>query len=310
MQFLVRFLLPNQIPPVTYGASRWNSFTALAASSIGSMLMLVLNPPSKAYRKHANRSWNVGARGSQKPSNASVTLHVRNELDWKSFTAELLETIRATLRIESAEIAHLKVHLTRNGGAWLATLRATMARSSLRGSIDTAQRDVAMPRVSIFLQTYGNQMVGPVLVLLGMFFLGLIPASWSRPAISTKIQKRVDAFGVWAALPLGIFFALAFCPISAACFFISLFRLLASYDSRVILPVAYSLGTALPAVVFSVLIAFSAQAIGNAFNVLTGTVRWMQRAAGGACPSSESITLSSTSSICSYSNAGVAASWQ
>ena len=139
------------------------------------------------------------------------------------------------------------------------------------------------PSVSIFLQTYGNQVVGPVLVLLGMFFLGLIPVSWSRPAISVKIQKHVDALGVWAALPLGILFALAFCPISAACFFVSLFRLLASYDSRVILPSVYGLGTALPVVVFSVLIAFSAQTIGNAFNVLAGTVRWMQRAAGGAC---------------------------
>ena len=147
---------------------------------------------------------------------------------------------------------------------------------ALLGSLNAA-------RVSLFLQTYGNRLVGPVLVLMGMFFLDLLPVRWSRPGINERMQKRVNALGVWAALPLGIFFALAFCPVSAACFFISLFRLLASYDSLVILPSIYGFGVALPVVVLSVLIAFSAQAIGTTFSVLAQTVWWMQRTAGLIC---------------------------
>jgi cytochrome c-type biogenesis protein len=138
-------------------------------------------------------------------------------------------------------------------------------------------------RVSVFLQTNGNRLIGPVLVLLGMFFLELIPMIWPGPGVSEKMRKRVDDLGVWAALPLGMFFALAFCPVSAAYFFITLFRLLTSYDSRVILPSVYGLGTALPVVVVAVLVALGARAAGKAFNVLTQTVWWMQRAAGVVC---------------------------
>jgi cytochrome c-type biogenesis protein len=138
-------------------------------------------------------------------------------------------------------------------------------------------------RVSVFLQTNGNRLIGPVLVLLGMFFLELIPMIWPGPGVSEKMRKRVDALGVWAALPLGMFFALAFCPVSAAYFFITLFRLLTSYDSRVVLPAVYGLGMALPVVVFSVMVALGARVVGKAFNVLTQTVWWMQRAAGVVC---------------------------
>ena len=138
-------------------------------------------------------------------------------------------------------------------------------------------------RVSVFLQTHGNRLIGPVLVLLGMFFLELIPVIGPGPGVSEKMRKRVDALGVWAALPLGMFFALAFCPVSAAYFFITLFRLLTSYDSRVVLPAVYGLGMALPVVVFSVMVALGARAVGRAFNVLTQTVWWIQRAAGVVC---------------------------
>jgi cytochrome c biogenesis protein CcdA len=126
-------------------------------------------------------------------------------------------------------------------------------------------------------------LIGPVLVLVGMFFLDLLPVGWSKPTVSETMRRRIDVLGVWAALPLGIFFAVAFCPVSAACFFISLFRLLARYDSRFLLPLVYGLGAALPVIAFSFLIAFAAQAMGKAFHVLSQTVWWAQRAAGAVC---------------------------
>ncbi len=79
------------------------------------------------------------------------------------------------------------------------------------------------------------------------------------------------------------FFALAFCPVSAVCFFGSLFALLSSTESRIVLPSVYGLGTALPVVAFAVLIAVSARAVGKAFHVLTQIVWWVQRAAGVVC---------------------------
>ena len=138
-------------------------------------------------------------------------------------------------------------------------------------------------RASIFLQTRVHQFVGPVLIVLGMFFLELIRLNWSGPGVSEKMQRRVDALGIWGALPLGVFFALAFCPISAVCFFGSLFALLTANDSRIILPSVYGVGTALPVVAFAVLIAVSARAVGNAFNALTQIVWWVQQITGVVC---------------------------
>ena len=77
-------------------------------------------------------------------------------------------------------------------------------------------------RVSIFLQAHVRPLAGPVLIVLGMFFLDLIPVRWSRPGMSEEMQRRVDALGLWAALPLGVFCAWRFAPsrppvFSAAC---------------------------------------------------------------------------------------------
>jgi cytochrome c-type biogenesis protein len=138
-------------------------------------------------------------------------------------------------------------------------------------------------RVSMFLQTRVYQFVGPVLVVLGMFFLELINVGWSGPGVSPEMQRRVDALGFWGALPLGVLFAMAFCPISAVCFFGSLLALLAANDSRIILPSVYGVGTALPVVAFAVLIAVGAQAVGKAFNAMTRIVWWIQRVTGVIC---------------------------
>jgi hypothetical protein len=138
-------------------------------------------------------------------------------------------------------------------------------------------------RVSILLQAHVRPLAGPLLILLGIFFLGLIPLSWSAPLASEKMQRRVDALGLWAAVPLGVFCSLAFCPVSAACFFGSLLAMLSSTDSQIVLPSVYGLGTALPVVAFAGLLAAGAQAAGKAFDALSRVVWWVQRGLGITC---------------------------
>lgn len=134
--------------------------------------------------------------------------------------------------------------------------------------------------LSSFLQQRMSQLLGPLLIVMGMFLLDLIQWSWSGPNVSQQMQKRIEAWGVWAALPLGIVFAAAFCPLSAWVFFFSVLRLLMQYESRVLLPGVYGIGTALPVVGFAVLIAFSAQMVGRAFNVVAKIEWWFRRIAG------------------------------
>ncbi len=128
--------------------------------------------------------------------------------------------------------------------------------------------------VESFLHTYLNQILGPILILVGMVLLELIGLNFSGPSISERLQKRVEKWGIWAALLLGVLFALSFCPISAGYFFISLFALLTASNSKVVLPSLYGVGTALPVVGFAVLIAFSAKSVAKAYNALNHFQKW------------------------------------
>ena len=139
---------------------------------------------------------------------------------------------------------------------------------------------LSVPQISLFLQKYMHLLLGPILIVVGMFLLGLIQFSMGGSGVSERMQKRVDALGVWGALLLGIVFALSFCPTSAALFFGSLIPLSLSAKSSVILPVVYGIGTAVPVLVFAVLIAVSAQSVGKAFNVLSKIEWWARMITG------------------------------
>ncbi len=128
---------------------------------------------------------------------------------------------------------------------------------------------LASGEIALFLQRYLNQVLGPVLILVGMLLLGWIGSSASFTLVGAGVQTRASKGGMgWAAL-LGVLFALSFCPVSAGLFFGVLIPLSAANQSRVILPLVYGLGTAAPVVVFALLIAFASQQLGSAFNRLT-----------------------------------------
>lgn len=138
---------------------------------------------------------------------------------------------------------------------------------------------ISMPSVSMFLQLNMNQILGPVLVAVGLLLLDVIPWPWTGggSGVAEKLQNRVGKLGLWGAGLLGLVFALTFCPVSAALFFGSLIPLAIQQESAVLMPSLYGIGTALPVVVFSVILAFAANRLSKAFNVLTIFERWMRR---------------------------------
>jgi cytochrome c biogenesis protein CcdA len=140
---------------------------------------------------------------------------------------------------------------------------------------------LSIPQVSLFLQKYMHLLLGPMLVLVGMFLVGLIDISWAGVGVTDKIKQRIDALGVWGALALGVLFALAFCPTSAALFFGNIMTSL-STGSSVTMPLLYGIGTALPVIVFAVLIALGSQALGRAFGAVSRFERWARTFTGTA----------------------------
>jgi len=140
---------------------------------------------------------------------------------------------------------------------------------------------LAIPEVAMFLQTYMNKILGPLLFVVGLVLLDVIPLRFSASCGSDKIGRWAQSAGLWGSVPLGMVFALAFCPVSAALFFGSLLPLAVAAQSSVLLPSMYGLGTGLPVFVFAVLIGLGAQWVGKVFNKLTQIEKWVRRITGG-----------------------------
>ena len=124
--------------------------------------------------------------------------------------------------------------------------------------------------ISLFLQKYLNEIIGPVLILLGMVLLGIIGVSYSFNIIDgKKIQEHTKKRGVLFSFPLGVIFALSFCPVSAGLFFGGLIPIVIKYNSSFFLPAIYGIGTALPVIFFAFIIAFASKYLGRIFDCLT-----------------------------------------
>ena len=140
---------------------------------------------------------------------------------------------------------------------------------------------LSIPVVSLSLQYWMNRLLGPILILVGMFLLDLLRFNFSTSPMSSSLHDRAQSWGMWGAGPLGMIFALSFCPVSAALFFGSLIPLSLKAGSQVTLPVLYGLGTGLPVAVFSIGLAAGAHAVSAAINGLGGIEKWARRMTGG-----------------------------
>lgn len=148
----------------------------------------------------------------------------------------------------------------------------------------------SIPLVSVWLQRYTHLILGPIFLVLGMFLLGMIVITAGGTVIGDRLQKKVDAMGIWGAFLLGILFAVSFCPTSAAWFFGLVALVLGSEAGAIgtiltkvgitlpeasipggiiILPLLYGIGSAVPVIIVSTILAYSAGHVGRAFNTIT-----------------------------------------
>jgi cytochrome c biogenesis protein CcdA len=139
---------------------------------------------------------------------------------------------------------------------------------------------LSVPGVSNFLQRYMNKLLGPLLILVGMYLLGLLGVTLAMSVGSQSLRERAASSGIWGAGFLGILFALSLCPVSAALFFGSLIPLAVAQDSKILLPMIYGIGTGLPVVAVAALLAGGEQALGSALHKLGTVQQWAQRVTG------------------------------
>lgn len=139
---------------------------------------------------------------------------------------------------------------------------------------------LSIPQVSLALQYWMNRLLGPILILVGMFLLDLLRFNFSTSLMSDSLQDRAQSWGTWGAGLLGMIFALSFCPVSAALFFGSLIPLSLKAGSKITLPALYGIGTGLPVALFAIGLAVGAQTISAAFDKLGKIELWARRATG------------------------------
>ncbi len=136
---------------------------------------------------------------------------------------------------------------------------------------------LSIPEVAMFLQKHMNKALGPLLIVAGVLLLDMIRLRAYGGGVSEQLALRVQKWGIWGPLALGVLFALSFCPISAALFFGSLIPIAIDHQSSLVMPMVYGVGTALPVVAFAILIAMGARFLGNIFNKVSVFEKWARR---------------------------------
>jgi cytochrome c biogenesis protein CcdA len=132
-------------------------------------------------------------------------------------------------------------------------------------------------RLSGPLSRYGEKLIGPLLLLIGLVMLDLIPMRFpTLTRLSEKLERKKSRSYIHDFL-LGAVFALAFCSYSGVMYFGLLIPMTITRASGLVLPLLFALGTGLVVILFAVLIAFAVAGLNRWFIGLKNIERWLRR---------------------------------
>ena len=95
-----------------------------------------------------------------------------------------------------------------------------------------------------------------------------------------KLSEKFKNKGLLGSFLIGAIFALAFCPYSGALYFGMLIPMTISSADGLYLPIVFALGTGLPVILFTYLLAFTAGSIGTFYTKITKLEKAMRSVAG------------------------------
>jgi cytochrome c-type biogenesis protein len=167
-------------------------------------------------------------------------------------------------------------------GTLVAGLAYTIGRATAYTSLSIVIISglLSIPEISFFLQEHMNKIVGPLLIISGLFILEVISIPFGGLTVSQNFQKRLGSGSILGACVLGFIFALTFCPISAALFFGSVIPLSLKYESKLFLPFLYGVGTAVPVLLVAAVLSNASRFAGIFFNKLSVAELWLRRITG------------------------------
>jgi len=132
-------------------------------------------------------------------------------------------------------------------------------------------------KFSGFFQLYGEKVLGPLLILIGLFMLDLIKIKFPGLSRLTSKMENKSRFGYFDSILLGMIFALAFCPYSGVLYFGMLIPMTITSASGLWLPFVFAIATGIPVVIFSWILAFSVGSIGGVYNKVKHFEGWFRK---------------------------------
>ncbi len=132
-------------------------------------------------------------------------------------------------------------------------------------------------KFSGFFQLYGEKIIGPLLIIIGMFMLDIIKIKFPGLSGITSRMESKTKWGYFDAILLGMVFALAFCPYSGVLYFGMLVPMTVASASGLYLPFVFALATGIPVIIFAWILAFSVGSIGGVYSKMKNFEVWFRR---------------------------------
>ena len=132
-------------------------------------------------------------------------------------------------------------------------------------------------RFSGFFQLYGEKIVGPLLIIIGLFMLDVIKIKFPGMSGLTSKMENKTKWGFFDAILLGMIFALAFCPYSGVLYFGMLVPMTVASASGLYLPIVFAVATGIPVIILAWILAFSVGSIGGVYNKMKNFEIWFRR---------------------------------
>jgi len=132
-------------------------------------------------------------------------------------------------------------------------------------------------KVSNAFQQYGEKFLGPLLIVIGLFMIGIIKLNingLSRLTNKFQEKKNHTYFDVFL---LGVIFALAFCPYSGVLYFGMLIPITIKSASGLYLPVVFAIATGIPVLIFAWILAYTVSGVGRLYNRIKAFEIWFRR---------------------------------
>ena len=136
---------------------------------------------------------------------------------------------------------------------------------------------VGQMQLSSSLSLYGEKLIGPLLLIIGVFMLGVI--NISLPGIGRLSEKIENSHknSFRGVLMLGIVFALAFCPYSGVLYFGALIPMSIGSGQGILMLLLFALATGLPVIILSWMLAFAVNKVGVFYSNMKSFEKWFRK---------------------------------